>query len=253
MLTGQIRSIFRASRGTYGSPRIWEELKAQGIAVSEKTVARHMRGLGICARGKRRWRVRTSDPAHGYAVARNILGRCFTAKSPDVAWCCDITYVPTDEGYLYVAAVLDVCTRKILGLAMREHLRAELCLEALQMALEGRRPRAGLVHHSDRGVQYACGEYRRILRENRIVCSMSRRANCYDNAMMESFFGTLKAELVHQRRYSSREEARSDIFRYVFCWYNPRRRHSSLRYSSPEAYETALKQASAAGKGPGAA
>src|SRR5439155_18167891 len=181
---------------------------------------------------------RTTDSNHSYPIAPNRLDRHFTAAGPDRKWTCDITYVATDQGWLYLAVVMDLFSRKIVGWSMRDHLRGELVSEALEMALLRRRcPAAGLLHHSDRGVQYACGDYRKLLEKHGIECSMSRRGNCYDNAVMESFFGTLKTELVHQNHYAMHAQAKASIFEWIECWYNRRRRHSALGYFTPEAFE----------------
>src|SRR5207248_3234077 len=180
---------------------------------------------------------------HVHPVAPNLLDRDFSAEAPDRKWAADITYVPTAEGWLYLAAVIDLCTRKIVGWSMAEHMRAELCTGALGMAISRRRPGEGLVHHSDRGLQYACGDYRELLEENGIECSMSGKGDCYDNAVMESFFKTLKVELVYQQpgqEYRTRDEAMRSIFEYVEVFYNRRRRHSSLGYLSPEQCEASL-------------
>src|SRR5439155_2358066 len=202
-LTEQIRAAHEQSRRSYGSPRVTAELRGAGMAVCENTVAKLMRQAGIRAKAKRRYVPRTTDSNHSYPIAPNRLDRHFTAAGPDRKWTCDITYVATDQGWLYLAVVMDLFSRKIVGWSMRDHLRGELVSEALEMALLRRRcPAAGLLHHSDRGVQYACGDYRKLLEKHGIECSMSRRGNCYDNAVMESFFGTLKTELVHQNHYA---------------------------------------------------
>jgi transposase InsO family protein len=236
----KIRVAHGHSRCTYGSPRVCHELKAQGVAVCENTVAKLMREQGIVSKVRKRFRVRTTDSAHRHPVAPNLLGRDFAADLPDRRWASDVTFIPTDQGWLYLAVVIDLCLRKVVGWAMADHLRAELCTEALNMALRQRRPAAGLVHHSDRGVQYACGEYRDLLERHGITCSMSRAGDCYDNAVVESFFKTLKAELVYHEHYASREQARRSIFEYVEVFYNRRRLHSSLGYQSPEQFEAAL-------------
>ena len=239
-LVERIAGVHDESRGTYGSPRVYHELRSQGVAVCENTVAKLMREEGIRSKVRKRFKVRTTDSAHAHPVADNLLGRDFFADAPDRKWGTDITYVPTDQGWLYLAVVLDLCSRKVVGWAMAEHLRAELCLDALDMALKRRRPGAGLVHHSDRGVQYACGEYRDLLRSRGIECSMSRAGDCYDNAAVESFFKTLKAELVYHEHYATRQQARRSIFEYVEVFYNRRRLHSSLGYQSPEQFEAAM-------------
>jgi putative transposase len=244
-LAEQIRAVHEASRRTYGSPRVYQELKAKEVACCENTVARVMRDAGIRSVVRRRFRVRTTDATLAHPVADNVLDRSFDLAEPDRAWAADITYVPTGEGWLYLAAVIDLCSRKLVGWAMGESLRAELCEEALEMALKRRRPGVGLVHHSDRGCQYACGLYRRLLEANGMVCSMSGRGDCYDNAVMESFFKTLKVELVYQQQeerggYATRAEARHSIFEFIEVFYNRRRLHSSLGYQSPEQFEAGL-------------
>jgi putative transposase len=236
-VTGRIEEIFDASRGTYGSPRVTVELKEHGMAVSENTVARYMRAARIAVTPPKRFQPRTTDADHPHPIAPNVLDRDFTATAPDQKWACDLTYVWTDEGWLYLSVVLDLFSRRVVGWSMSEDLRAQGVAEALQMAVARRKPDAGLLHHSDRGVQYACELYRGLLAEHDIACSMSRPGNCYDNAVAESFFGTLKTELVNRMRYRTREEARSSIFEWIECWYNRRRRHSSLGYLSPEAFE----------------
>jgi transposase InsO family protein len=239
-LIGQIRQAHEMSDGTYGSPRIHAELAEQEVEVCVNTVAKLMRQAGIRSATHRRFVVRTTDSDHQLPVAANVLGRQFHADLPDQKWCCDITYIPTAEGFLYLAGVMDLCTRKIVGWSMAEHLRTELCLDAVDMAIRSRRPGEGLVHHSDRGVQYASEEYRQLLQSHGIRLSMSRVGDCYDNAAMESFWGTLKTELVYRRSYQTREEARQSVFKYIECWYNRRRRHSAIGYKSPEQFEASL-------------
>jgi transposase InsO family protein len=243
-LVAGIRSVHEASRRTYGSPRVYQALKAREVTCCENTVARLMKERAIRSVVRRRFRVRTTDASHAHPVAPNVLGRDFAAAAPDRKWAADITYVPTGEGWLYLGVVIDLCSRKVVGWSMGASLRAELCAEALDMALKRRRPAAGLVHHSDRGVQYACGLYRRLLEANGMVCSMSGRGDCYDNAVAESFFKTLKVELVYQQpgggRYATRAQARRSVFEYIEVFYNRERLHSSLGYQSPAAYEAAL-------------
>ena len=236
----QVRQAHEASRFTYGSPRVTAELRARDVKVSENTVARLMKRLGLAAKAKRRFVPRTTDSAHDGPVAPNRLGRDFAADAPNTRWTGDITYVATDEGWLYLAVVLDLYSRRVVGWSMRPHLRAELACEALDMALQTRRPKAGLLHHTDRGVQYASEAYRRRLRAAQIEPSMSRPGNCYDNAVTESFFGTLKTELVNHERYATHEQARRSLFEWIEVFYNRQRRHSSLGYLSPEAFEAKL-------------
>jgi transposase InsO family protein len=239
-LAEQIREAHERGRRTYGSPRVTAELRDRGVRVCENTVAKLMREAGLRAKAKRRFVPRTTDAAHANPVAPNRLDRAFAAAAPNRKWTCDITYVPTGQGWLYLAVVMDLFSRKIVGWAMRDHLRSELAGEALEMAVQARRPAAGLLHHSDRGVQYACGDYRDLLREHGIECSMSRRGNCHDNAVTESFFGTLKTELVNDACYATHEEARASLFEWIEVFYNRRRRHSSLGYVSPEAFEAQI-------------
>jgi putative transposase len=241
-LTTKIRSAHELSRGTYGSPRVTVELKESGIKVSENTVAKYMRQAGVRVTPRRRFVPRTTDPDHPHPLAPNLLDRDFNATAPDQKWACDLTYVWTDEGWLYLSVVVDLFSRKVVGWSMSDDLKAQGVAEALAMALARRRKPddAELLHHSDRGVQYACELYRSVLDEHGITASMSRSGNCYDNAVAESFFGTLKTELVHRARYRTRAEARASVFEWIECWYNRRRRHSSLGYISPEAFEARI-------------
>jgi putative transposase len=237
-----IRAAHQASRQTYGSPRIHAELKARGIACGRKRVARLMRLEGLKARQKRRFKATTYSD-HGLPVAANLLDRDFHPQAPNHAWAADISYIPTAEGWLYLAVVMDLYSRLVVGWAMSGRATRKLALDALGMALGRRRPAPGLLHHSDRGTQYASAEYQALLRGNGITCSMSRKGEVYDNAPMESFFHTLKIELVHQRCYQNREQARADIFEYIEVFYNRQRRHSSLGYHSPAAFEDMPKAA----------
>lgn len=220
----------------YGSPRMHQELKARGRKVCENTVARLMRAHGLRAASAQKYR-HTTDSNHPYPVAKNVLNQEFEQVEPNQVWVSDITYVPTREGWLYVVCVLDLYSRKVVGWSMSQRMTRELVLKALEMALQGRCPEAGLVHHSDRGSQYASAEFQRVLTEHGIVCSMSRKGNCYDNAVMESFFATLKKELVHQADYATREQARQSIFEYLEVFYNRVRRHTALAGVSPETFE----------------
>jgi transposase InsO family protein len=236
-LIERIRQVHQDSGGTYGSPRIHAELVDAQVDACVNTVATLMHKAGIRSIMSRRFVPQTTDANHDLPIAPNRLEQCFAADGPDRVWCTDITYVRTEEGFLYVAAVLDLYSRKIVGWSMADHLRTELCSDALTMAIQRRRPEAGLVHHSDRGVQYASLDYRDLLAEHDVEASMSRTGNCYDNAAMESFWGTLKTECVHHRHYQTREEAAQSIFKYIECWYNRRRRHSAIGYQSPEQFE----------------
>ena len=229
-----IRRVHAQHRERYGAPRIYAQLRAEGQTVSRKQVERVMRQHRIRARTPRRYRVCTTDSKHCLPVAANLLEQNFVAHRPDQVWLADITYIPTGEGWLYLAVILDLFTRKVVVWAMREHMRAELTMAALTMAIQRRRPEPGLIHYSDRGSQYAAGDYRKILQGATITQSMSRKANCWDNAPMESFFGTLKTELVHQHEYPDRETARCDLFAYIEGYYNRRRIHSAIGYITPE-------------------
>ena len=233
-----VRVAYRASDGTYGAPRVHRELREKGIRVGRKRVARLMRQHDLVGRRPRRW-VRTTDSAHAYPIAPNLLDRQFavTGAALNRAWVSDITYVPTGEGWLYLAVVLDLASRRVVGWAMRETLDAELALSALEMALRTRRPAPGLIHHSDRGVQDACTAYRARLAAHGIQVSMSRRGDCWDNAVAESFFATVELELIARHRWATRAAARQALFGYIETWYNRQRRHSTLGYRSPATYE----------------
>jgi putative transposase len=236
-LLGDIQQAHRDSHGCYGSPRIHAELKAQGRGTSRGRIERLMHRHGIRAIMARPKWVRTTDSRHDLPIAPNLLDRNFLSAAPNRIWLADITYIETGEGWLYLATVMDLYSRKIVGWAMRDHMRTELPLAALQMAVAAQRPGAGLIHHSDRGVQYASQEYRLALTTGGITASMSRKGNCYDNAPMESFFHTLKTERVHHRKYATRADARRDIFAYIEGFYNRTRRHSAIGYISPTEME----------------
>jgi transposase InsO family protein len=239
-LIEKIKEVQEQSRGTYGSPRVTVELKEVHLSVCQNTVAKYMRESGIGVKLRRRFVPQTTDSDHDCPIAPNLLDQNFAACAPDRKWACDLTYIWTDEGWLYLSVVIDLFSRRVIGWAMTDHLRGEGVAQALSMALARRRPGEGLLHHSDRGLQYACELYRAVLEKHRITRSMSRSGNCYDNAVVESFFGTLKSELVHRTRYRTREQARSSVFEWIECWYNRRRRHSSLGYQSPEAFEARI-------------
>jgi transposase InsO family protein len=232
----EIRRVHEESRRTYGSPRVHRALMARGVRCCENTVAKLMRGEAIRSKAARRF-VATTDSRHDRPVAGNVLGRAFYPDRPGAVWTADITYVPTAEGWLYLAVVLDLFSRRVVGWATADHLRAELACDALRMALGHRRPRGELLHHSDRGVQYASDAYRGLLREHGIEPSMSRKGDCWDNAVTESFFSTTKRELTHHESYATREEARGSLFEYIEVFYNRRRLHSTLGYRSPVEYE----------------
>jgi putative transposase len=233
----QIKAVYAENYQAYGRPRIHAELVAQGVRCSEKRVARLMRQHGIRAQQVQRRRVQTTDSNHDLPVAPNLLNRQFEADESGQKWVGDITYIPTRQGWLYLAAIMDLYSRRIVGWAMDEKLTSSLVQQALAMAVAGSCPQAGLLHHSDRGSQYASQEYQQLLAAHQMVVSMSRRGDCYDNAAMESFFSTLKCERVHYQHYATPEEAKRDLFAYIELFYNRRRRHSALGYLSPAQYE----------------
>jgi len=233
----EMRAIHAEVKARYGSPRMHKELVARGHACCLNTVARLMREHGIVAKTARKFRVRTTDSDHDLPVADNLLDRQFDASEANEVWLADITSIPTREGWLYLAVVEDLFSRKIVGWSMAEHRESRLVVDALEMAIQRRLPEEGLLTHSDRGSQYASEHYQFLLGRHGITCSMSRRADCWDNAPMESFFATLKKELVHDADFATRAEARAAIFEYIEVFYNGQRRHSSLGYVSPAKYE----------------
>ena len=235
-LLATIRVIHQASRETYGSPSIWEALSKQGHDVGKHRVARLMRQAGLRAKTVKKWRA-TTQSNHRLPVAENTLNRQFAVAQPNRVWAGDITYVWTAEGWLYLAVLLDLYSRAVIGWAMGQRLTVDLAERALTMALGHRPCTAGLLHHSDRGSQYAATSYQRVLKAHGLIPSMSRKGNCWDNACVESFFGTLKRELVYHRHYATRDEATRDIFEYIEVFYNRMRRHSALGYDSPAEFE----------------
>jgi len=235
-----IREAFEASRQTYGSRRVHAELRARKVPCSRRTIERLMREAGIRPPRRRKFR-KTTDSDHPYTTAANLLGRDFSSPEPNRRWSTDITYVWTMEGWLYLAVVLDLFSRRVVGWSMRKGLGRELVLSALQMALYGRSPGAGLLHHSDRGSQYASDDYQKELEERGIVCSMSRKGDCWDNAVVESFFATLKRDLIEGCCFATRAQAMQAIFEYIEVFYNRQRRHSYLGYLSPEQFENAAE------------
>ena len=238
-LLSALRVIHRESRETYGSPSIWDALIKRGHAVGKHRVARLMRRDGIRAKTVKKWRA-TTDSDHTSPVATNLLNRQFQIEQPNRVWAGDLTYVWTTEGWLYLAVVLDLYSRTVIGWAMGPRLTVELAEGALTMALANRKPSAGLLHHSDRGSQYAATRYQQLLTAHGMTISMSRRGNCWDNACVESFFGTLKRELVYHRHYATRDDAKRDIFEYIEVFYKRRRRHSTLGYDSPAEFEARM-------------
>lgn len=248
-LSARIRVIYEETKGRYGSPRVYQELRALGLACGKHRTARLMRTQGLRAKSARRFRV-TTDSAHAQPVAPNVLARDFAVPEPTPAamtaapvWMADITYLPTGQGWLYLAVLLERDTRRVVGWALRPHLGQELALSALEMALQHHRAAVG-VHHSDRGVQYASYAYRQLLDHAGFTVSMSRRGNCWDNAVVESFFATLTKELLVDGPFPTRDAARQAVFEFIEMWYNRKRRHSALGYRTPAEYAEELQRAS---------
>jgi transposase InsO family protein len=233
-----VTQVHQESRGRYGSPRVHAELRARGQRVGRKRVARLMSQRGLVARKKRRF-ARTTDSRHNQPVAPNLLERDFSPGQPNSTWATDITYVGTRQGWLYLAVVMDLFSRRGVGWSMSQQIDRYLVLNALDMALQGRQPPRGLLHHSDRGSQYASTDYQQALATRGIQCSMSRKGNCWDNAVVESFFSSLKLELVYTTDFATREQARVALFDYIEVFYNRQRRHSSLGFMSPADFELA--------------
>jgi putative transposase len=236
-LRQNIATLFVSHRKVYGSPRLAICLQRLGLPCSRNRVARHMRALQLQARQKRAFQPKTTDSNHAQPIARNLLAKAPKPQAPDRVWVTDITYVFAQEGWLYLAAVMDLYSRKIVGWATADHLKTSLVQEALDQAVRSRRPKAGLLHHSDRGCQYASADYRQSLSALKALPSMSAKGNCYDNAAMESFWSSLKTEWLHPQHFQTRREARSAVFDYIETFYNPKRLHSSLGYQSPTAFE----------------
>lgn len=233
----RVRKVFDDSRGRYGSPRVHQALKKQGLPCNRKTVEKIMKAQNLSARRGKRFVPRTTDSAHGGPIAPNLVDRCFTRQTPNEVWVSDITYIPTKQGWLYLAGVLDLCTRRIVGWAMMDHMEASLVMAALEMALGHQAPPAGLIVHSDRGSQYASDAYQGLLAEHKLVCSMSGKGDCYDNAVMESCWATIKRELTDRQEYQTREQAKQAIYEYIEVFYNRVRLHSALGYMSPQEFE----------------
>ena len=236
VLKVKIAAVHKENRGVYGRPRITKELRESGEKVSEKRVGRLMREEGISGRRPKKFR-RTTDSKHTLPVAPNLVERRFEAEAPNKVWVSDITYVATWEGWLYLASVIDLFSRRVVGWAIADHMRTELVTDALQMAISERGPAAGLIYHSDRGSQYASNASQELLAEHGLLCSMSRKGDCWDNAVAESFFGTLKDELIYRDVWPTRARAKAAIEEYIVCFYNSRRRHSTIGDVSPVEYE----------------
>ena len=235
-LAVRIRMIHNQNRKIYGSPRIHRELNDQGVSCTRNRVARIMKREGIRSIVPRKFRV-TTDTKHNLPVAPNLLKQNFDVKEPNKVWLADITYIPTFEGWLYLASVMDLGSRRIKGWSMNDRLTKELALNAFKMAISNQPEPKGIIHHSDRGSQYASHEYQKTLTDNGLICSMSRKGNCWDNAPMESFFHTLKTECVYGFKYKTRQEAKASLFDYIEIFYNRQRRHSALQYMNPCQYE----------------
>ena len=233
----KIKKVHEENRYVYGSRRVCAALNAEDETVCVNTVAKGMKELEIQAKRKKKFVPCTTDSKHLQPIAENILNREFTAELPNQKWAVDITYILTDEGWLYLAGVMDLCSRRIVGWSMADHMKTDLVSDALKMAIDHRQPGPDLLHHSDRGVQYASDDYQHLLQLNQMQSSMSGKGNCWDNAVKESFWSTLKTELVHHQKYATREQARQSIFEYIEIFYNRKRLHSSLGYLSPEAFE----------------
>jgi transposase InsO family protein len=237
-LLTHIRAVFAANRGAYGWPRVWRQLLSQGVRVGKSRVQRLMQRHGIRARGKRRFRIATTDSRHGLPIAPNLLDRNFTVAAPNQAWAGDVTYIPTEEGWLFLAVVMDLFSRRIVGWSMRDNMRSEIVIDALEMAWFQRSPdkNAGLIFHSDRGSQYASREFNQVLSEHRITPSMSRKGNCWDNACSETLFGSLKVERLHGMQLQTIRQAKDETLDWLL-WYNRTRMHSTLKYTSPMQFE----------------
>jgi len=231
-LVFRIKLVYGESRRIYGSPRITAELRASGVRCGKNRVARLMREHGIMAKTRRRFKI-TTDSKHNLPIAENLLDQEFTTDAPNKAWAGDITYIWTKQGWMYLAVVLDLFNREVVGWSMKKRMTADIVIEALTMAIKRKRPQTGLIFHSDRGSQYASHDFGRLLEKYNVIQSMSGKGNCYDNAVTESFFHTLKTELVYFERYMTRSEARQSIFEYIEIFYNRIRRHSSIGYVSP--------------------
>ena len=235
-LTRVIRRVHAESKQVYGRPKVTAELKAEGYRCGQRKVGRLMRLAGLRGCPKRRFKITTQrNPCH--PVAANLLQQDFTAEAPNQRWASDITFISTHQGWLYLAVIMDLYSRRIVGWSMSRHINRHLVIDALSMAIDSRRPDGALIHHSDRGAQYTSDDFRDALVKHGIQCSMSARGNCYDNAVVESFFGVLKRERVNRVRYRTRDEARADVFEYIECFYNRKRRHGYLGNISPAAFE----------------
>ncbi|MDP1660741.1 MAG: IS3 family transposase [Phycisphaerales bacterium] len=237
-LAAQVSAVHQEVKGVYGSLKITRELRHRKTIVNRKTVARLMQTLGIRSKVVRKFRIQTTDSAHANPIAPNVLAQNFaSADAPNRVWGADITYIATDEGFLYLAGVIDLYSRRIVGWSMDDSMTTDLVEDAFNAALLSQKPALGLLHHSDRGVQYTSARYRQLLASSGVVASMSRTGNCYDNAMVESFWGKLKTEMVYHERFTTKAQARAAVFEYIEMFYNRKRLHAALGYLSPEAFE----------------
>jgi transposase InsO family protein len=236
-LTQRITNVFKDHKQRYGSPRIMDQVRKEGFYVTEKTVGRIMKKLGLRSCMVKKFRVTTTDSKHDLPISPNLLNQKFATAAPNQVWVTDITYIPCREGKLYLANVLDLCTHKLVGWALGSRMTVDLVLSALDQAFEAKKPPQGLIHHSDRGSQYASSEYRERLQKYEMISSMSRKGNCYDNAVIEAFHSILKRELVYQTKFVTRQEAYEEIYAYIEFYYNRKRAHSSLGYFSPDYFE----------------
>jgi putative transposase len=241
-LQAHIRAIFNRHKGRCGSPKITDELNDMGLPVSKNRVARRMKAMGLRSIYRRKYRT-TTDSKHSHPVADNLLQRDFTASSPDKVWVSDITYIATTRGWLYLTVFIDLFSRTVVGWALSSSLSAEMVLTALSRAVRNRRPSSGLIIHSDRGVQYACSDFRKVLKKHKYVQSMSRKGDCWDNAVAESFFGIIKSELIHQEHFKGSQDTLRAIFEYIEIYYNRKRKHSTLGYKTPAQFEQDMKSA----------
>ncbi|MEK4513288.1 IS3 family transposase [Paenibacillus sp. FSL K6-2524] len=241
----RIRYHFSDSEERYGAPKITFLLNKEGCNVTERTVGLYMKELGLRSCVSRKYKVQTTDSNHDMAIAPNILNQQFQSTEPSKVWVTDITYIPCREGRLYLASVLDLCTREIVGWRLADHMTTELVLEALKDAYDAKKPKEGLIHHSDRGAQYASTEYRELLKSYNMISSMSRKGNCYDNACIESFHSILKKELVYCRRFRTKQQAKDELFRYIEFFYNRKRIHGALGYLSPIRFAAQFQKKSA--------
>jgi putative transposase len=236
-ITGKIEDIFHEYDSIYGAPRIADCLRDENYVISDKTVARMMRRRGLFAGTKKKFRITTTDSKHNLPIAPNLLNQKFETTAPNKVWMSDITYIRTKEGKMFLASVMDLYTRKIVGWSLQSHMREELVLEAFNKAVAAQKPPPGLIHHSDQGSQYASHDYQKRLNECKMICSMSRKGNCYDNAVIESYHSSLKKELVYRLPFKTKRMAQEKIYRYLEFFYNRKRKHSSIGYLSPVLFE----------------